>query len=167
MASQQFFASILSKVHFWPTVLTLHICTSCSLHHLQLQATAHLVGFTLAHAGAHSIHPQVGVEVVRAQACVRVHHLRHGHGHGHCSHAAAVHVEENGVTLSQKKPNPSGKQHPPHIRRATERTLKKKKNQKEICESPTSLNRQVFKKVLRLSSNCRVVLFQPPGSDDA
>lgn len=131
MASQQFFASILSKVHFWPTVLTLHICTSCSLHHLQLQATAHLVGFTLAHAGAHSIHPQVGVEVVRAQACVRVHHLRHGHGHGHCSHAAAVHVEENGVTLSQKKPNPSGKQHPPHIRRATERTLKKKKKIKK------------------------------------
>ena len=158
-------ASQYLSLHFFPNCISGPLSTRCTIP--RLQATAHLVGFTLAHAGAHSIHPQVGVEVVRAQACVRVHHLGHGHGHGHRPHAAAVHVEENSVTLSQEKPNPPGKQHPPHIRRVTERTLQKKKRRRRKIENKkksvksNKFNKTLkgFKKVLWLSSTCRVVLF--------
>lgn len=86
--------------------------------------STHLVGFTLAHAGAHSIHPQVGVQVIWAQTCVGIHHFCHGHGH--CAHAAAARIKEYSITMSQKKPNPSREQHPPHVRRVTQRTLKRK-----------------------------------------
>lgn len=96
------------------------------LHNLMTSSSgrAHLVRFTLAHAGAHSIHPQVGVQVIRAQTCVRVHDF--GHRHGHRSHTAAVHIKQCSVTMSQKKPDPSGKQHPPHLRRVTNGDEKKR-----------------------------------------
>lgn len=99
-----------------------HYTRQHHLHHRHTGRRTHLVRFTLAHTGAHSIHPQVGVQVVRAQTGVRVHHFGHRHGHRHRSHTAAVHIKEKSRIMSQKKPNPSGKQHPPHIRRVTVRT---------------------------------------------
>lgn len=71
----------------------------------------HLVGITLAHAGAHGVHPQVRVQLVRTHTCMRVHHF--GHGHGHRSHT--VRVKEQSAAVSQQKPDPSREQHPPHV----------------------------------------------------
>lgn len=121
----KFFQQLRLQTNCVYALLSAHF-TCSRLHYTVSCGSTHLVRFALAHAGAHSIHPQVGVQVVRAQTCVRVHHFCHRHGrHGHCSHAAVVHIKEYSITMPQKKPNPSGKQHPPHIRRVTERTLKK------------------------------------------
>lgn len=74
----------------------------------------HLVGFALARAGAHRIHPQVGVQIIRTHTCVRIHHLCHGHQRHGC-HAAAVHEEQHKRKVSEREPDPSREQHPPHV----------------------------------------------------
>lgn len=91
------------------------INNSVHIYTITARIQTHLVGFTLAHAGAHGVHPQVRVQLVRTHTCMRVHHF--GHGHGHRSHT--VRVKEQSAAVSQQKPDPSRKQHPPHVGRRT------------------------------------------------
>lgn len=68
----------------------------------------HLIWLALAHAGTHSVHPEIRVHLIRTHSGVRIHHL----GHGHCPDPK---MQAQNADVPKEKPDPSGKQHPPHL----------------------------------------------------
>lgn len=99
---------------------------------LEWSSWTHLVGLALSRAGAHGIHPQVRVHLVRTHSRMRINHF--GQSHWHRSRAQ---VQTQDAEVSEQKPNPSGKQHPPHIHTIKKSFRKRKRSRgRKATQSP-------------------------------
>lgn len=99
---------------------------------LEWSSWTHLVGLALSRAGAHGIHPQVRVHLVRTHSRMRINHF--GQSHWHRSRAQ---VQTRDAKVSEQKPNPSGKQHPPHIHTIKKSFRKRKRSRgRKATQSP-------------------------------